>query len=177
MNQQSRRPRRSLAAVRGTGRLAPFLLVAALCGCQRPAAPSPTAIPSPTPPALRTPSPTVFDALSAVDSEVRIYLLMVRPVTTDYAILYAREQPLSVLRALVEELELIQPPPDMVEAHALLKEGYQLLVEGGSLLSTQPRAETRSEAIFIQDWGVRQLREHRQVVDAYLDQIAGTEQP
>jgi hypothetical protein len=174
MSQQGRRPRRSVATIRATNRLV-LLLAAALWGCQQPAAPSPTAPASPTAVPLRTPTPTVFDALSMVDSEVRIYLLMVHPVTTDSAILYAREQPVSVLQALVQELGLIEPPPDMVQAHALLKDGYQLLVEGGSVLATEPRAQTRAEAIFIQDWGVRQLWEHRRLVDAYLEQIAAEE--
>lgn len=128
--------------------------------------------PTPTPTPLLTPTPTVVDPLSLVSLEVRIYLLMVRPVTTDYAILEARYQPSSVMQALVEELDMVDPPPDMIEAHALLREGYQLLAEGTALLETDPGPELRSEAIFIQDWGVRQLWEHRRMVAEYLQQAA-----
>lgn len=177
MNGQGRRPGRPIVAARPVSRLAILLLAAVLCGCQEPATPSPTAPPSPTPAAWHTPAPATVEALIGIDSEVRVYLLMIRPVTSDYAILYAREQPVGVLQALVQDLELIQPPPDMVEAHALLKEGYQLLVEGGTLLATYPRPATRSEAIFIQDWGVRQLREHRRVVASYLEQSQAAQQP
>lgn len=126
--------------------------------------------PTPTPTPLPSPTPTPVDPLSLVSREVRAYLLLVQPVTTDYAILKAREQPAAVLEALVEELERADPPPDMVEAHALLEEGYQLLAEGTAILETHPRALLRSEAIFKQDWGVRQLWEFRRLVAKYLQQ-------
>jgi len=177
MHPRSRRAPLSIVTGRAVGRLVILLLASALLGCQEPVRPSPTAPPSPTPAAWHTPSPTATDTLSGIGSDVRIYLLMIRPVTTDYAILYAREQPVGLLQALVQDLELIDPPPDMVEAHALLIEGYQLLVEGGSLLATHPRPATRSEAIFIQDWGVRQLWEHRRLVESYLEQSQAAQEP
>ena len=92
---------------------------------------------------------------------------MVRPVTTDLAILNARGQPVSVLEALVQELDLIDPPPEMAEAHRPLKEGH-LLAEGIAMLRTKASPDLRSEAIFMQDWGVRQLWEHRRLVAEYL---------
>ncbi|MDH7485225.1 MAG: hypothetical protein QHJ81_02995 [Anaerolineae bacterium] len=144
-----------------------LLVGALLTGCIRQPTPTPTPLPSPTP------TPAETDPLSRVNLEVRVYLLMVRPVTTDYAILYARQQPASVLQDLVKELELIEPPADMAEAHALLKEGYQWLAEGTAILETHPKPVLRSEAIFMQDWGVRQLWEHRRVVAEYLAQAAG----
>lgn len=143
-----------------------LLVVMVIVGCAAQPTPTPTPLPSPTP------TPAETDLLSRVNLEVRIYLLMVRPVTTDYAILYARQQPASVLQDLVKELELIEPPADMAEAHALLKEGYRLLAEGTAILETHPKPVLRSEAIFMQDWGVRQLWEHRRAVAEYLAQAA-----
>ena len=129
--------------------------------------------PMPTPTPLPSPTPTVAAPLAPVNAEVNVYLLLVRPVTTDFAILEARNQPASVLEDLVKELDMIEPPADMAEAHALLKEGYQLLAEGTALLETHPQPVLRSEAIFMQDWGVRQLWEHRRLVAEYLAQAAG----
>jgi len=140
-----------------------FLAALTITGCEPWSAPTPTPLPTST--------PTPIDPLSLVSPEVRGYLLLVRPVTTDYAILHAREQPASVLEALVEELKLADPPQDMAEAHAFLEEGYRLLAEGTAILETGPKPELRSEAIFIQDWGVRQLWEHRRVVVEYLAQV------
>ncbi len=142
-----------------------LLAVVMVAGC----APQPT--PTPTP--LPSPTPTVAAPLPAVNAEGNVYLLLVRPVTTDFAILEARNQPASVLEDLVKELDMIEPPADMAEAHALLKEGYQLLAEGTALLETHPQPVLRSEAIFMQDWGVRQLWEHRRLVAEYLAQAAG----
>lgn len=136
------RDKRSAALARAQLRLILALLVGVVvAGCQ----------PQPTP------TPTPAGPLSLVNSEVRVYLLMVRPATTDLAILNARGQPVSVLEALVEELDLIDPPPEMAEAHRLLEEGYQLLAEGTAMLGTKASPDLRSEAIFMQDWGVRQL--------------------
>lgn len=140
-----------------------ILLALTLAGCEPWLAPTPTPLPTPT--------PTPVDPLSLVSPEVRGYLLLVRPITTDYAILNARDQPASVLEALVEEIQLADPPQEMAEAHALLEEGYRLLAEGTAILETGPKPELRSEAIFIQDWGVRQLWEHRRVVAEYLAQV------
>ncbi len=139
-----------------------LLAVVVIAGC--------AAQPTPTPTPLPSPSPTAAAPLPAVNAEVNVYLLLVRPVTTDFAILYARDQPASVLEALVEELDMIDPPPEMAEAHRLLKEGYQLLAEGTAMLEDHPDPALRSEAIFMQDWGVRQLWEHRRLVAEYLAQ-------
>jgi len=147
------------------GRLLALLAVVVSAGCAAQPTPASTPLPSPT--------PTIVVPLPAVSAEVNVYLLLVRPVTTDYAILYARDQPASVLQALVGELELVEPPPEMAEAHALLKEGYRLLAEGTAILETHPQPVLRSEAIFTQDWGVRQLWEHRRVVAEYLRQAMG----
>jgi len=140
----------------------PLALLAAvvIAGC----AAQPTVTPTPLP----SPSPTAAAPLPALNVEVNVYLLLARPVTTDFAILYARDQPTSVLERLVKELDMIEPPPDMAEAHALLKEGYQLLAEGTAMLGTKVSPDLRSEAIFMQDWGVRQLWEHRRLVAEYL---------
>ena len=151
--------------------LACFWLILALfvglvmVGCKPQSAPTPTPLPSPR--------PTPADPLSLVSPEVRAYLLLVRPVTTDYAIFEARNQPAAMLEALVEDLKLADPPPDMAEAHALLEEGYQLLAEGMAILEEHPDPALRAEAIFMQEGGVRQLWEHRRLVAEYLLQAAG----
>lgn len=161
-----KRDRRGAAFV-----LARFWLILALlvglmiAGCKPRPTPTPTPLPSPT--------PTPVDPLSLISPEVQGYLLLVRPVTTNYAILTARDQPAAVLEALVEELETAEPPQDMAEAHALLKEGYQLLAEGTAILETKPKPVLRAEAIFMQDWGIRQLWEHRRLVAEYLLQAMG----
>jgi len=123
-------------------------VAAALAAC------SPQPAPSPMPTAL--PSPTPADAVSRASPDVRSYLLLVRPVTSDAAIVNARLQPSQTLQALVRELDLVEPPPEMAAAHALLLEGYQLLAEGTALLETRPEPRLRAEAIFTQDWGQRQ---------------------
>lgn len=61
-----------------------LLAVVVIAGCAAQPTVTPTPLPSPTP----TPAPP--GPLSLVNSEVRVYLLMVRPVTTDLAILNAR---------------------------------------------------------------------------------------
>jgi hypothetical protein len=135
--------------------------------------------PSPTPTPL--PSPTSVAPSSAAERgaspEVQAYLLLVRPVTSDAAIVNARWQRSEVLRALLEELEEVEPPPEMAAAHALLQEGYQLLTEGTAILETHPDAELRAEAIFTQGWGQRQLWEHRRLVTQFLEQIEQEQAP
>jgi hypothetical protein len=117
------------------------------------------------------------DAWAGVSPEVRGYLLIVRPVTSDAAIVNARWQTSEVLQALVQEMDLVEPPPEMDAAHALLLEGYQLLAEGTALLETHPDPQLRSEAIFMQDWGQRQLWEHRRAVTEFLGQIEQEQAP
>ena len=140
-----------------------LLLGATVSGCRLHPLTTVTPLPSPT--------PTIVAPSSRETLDVETYLLIVRPVTSDFAILNARDQPSQVLEALVEELELIEPPPEMAEAHALLKEGYQLLAEGTALLETQPDSALRSEAVFNQDWGLRQLWEHRRRVTEVLTEM------
>lgn len=133
----------------------------AITGCFRPAPPTATPPPTSTP--------------SSVSAEVNIYLMMVAPVTSATAILYAQDQPVSVLQELVAELQLIDPPAEMTEAHQLLQEGYGLILEGALLMDPRPDPELRAEAHFIQDWGVRQLWEHRRVVAEFKAQAEADE--
>jgi hypothetical protein len=117
------------------------------------------------------------DPLNLAGPDVRAYLALVRPVTSDHAIVSARQQPSTVLLALRDDLDLVDPPPEMAAAHDLLREGYQLLAEGTALLETSPDPALRAEAIFTQDWGVRQLWEHRRLVAEFLAPIDGQQAP
>jgi len=76
-------------------------------------------------------------------------------------------------RALTQTYSLltgIAPPPEMVEAHAELIEGYKIIF-GGQKLLLQGHADgvVRAEAEFMEAWGLARVREHYRLIREYRE--------
>lgn len=133
--------------------IGPLCLLVLILGC---AAPSPTPTPTPTP------------ELFFLSEEVRLYLIQIRPYASSQAIVLALDMSAASLREVLIRIEAIVPPADLEEAHVKLVRGYQFLLEGRAILETHPRPELRSEGFFLQDWGLKNLRECQEMVLSYV---------
>lgn len=110
--------------------------------------------------------------------EVRVYLSEVRPYTTPEHIVYAPQMSAEDLNSIVETLETLEPPGELEPAHETLLKGYRAIAEGRriraeNLADNVLQAEARSLA----DFGQVLLREHVQIVSAYVSSLQPTPVP
>jgi len=96
------------------------------------------------------------------------YLAQVAPYNSTQAILESVMHSARYLEGVVSTVESLEPPPDLAEAHALLVEGYQFILDGRRVLDTHPRGEELAEGTFMMDWGISRLWEHQRLVMEYL---------
>lgn len=143
--------------------MALMVVLPALAACKPTPSPMPTPFPTPT----ATPTPAEPDRIQ-LSPDVQIYLERMWPVASNVAIFTAQHKSSTELLIIVAEVKGVVPPQELEEAHAILVEGYELLAEGRIILEGAPRPELRSEAFFMQDWGIRQLREYRRLVAEYI---------
>jgi poly-gamma-glutamate capsule biosynthesis protein CapA/YwtB (metallophosphatase superfamily) len=141
-----------------------------LCpGCRPVPTPTPTATiaPSPTPP----PSPTAETPLSFLDPEVRLYLDETEPFASTIALVQAMSLSVGQLDEVLNQLREIIPPPDLAEAHEQLIAAYDYLRQGMAILSSSPPPDNvlRAEGYFLQDWGLKCLRDHQEMVYQYIE--------
>jgi len=100
--------------------------------------------------------------------EVNVYLARIAPYNSTQAILESPMHSAPYLQEVVSILESLDPPPDLVEVHALLVEGYRFILDGRRVLDTHPRGEELAEGNFMMDWGFSRLREHQRLLMEYL---------
>ncbi|MFQ5812982.1 MAG: CapA family protein [Anaerolineae bacterium] len=132
--------------------------------------PAPTATPSPSP-SPPPASPTPEAPLSFLEPEVRLYLTQIEPFASANALMKAGYLSVEQLDEVLSQLEGIVPPPDLAEAHEKLAAGYDFLRQGMVILSAFPTPDNvlRAEGYFQQDWGMKCLREHQEMVFSYVE--------
>lgn len=100
--------------------------------------------------------------------EVNAYLARIAPYTSTQAILESVQHSAPYLERVLSDIESLEPPPELAEAHALLVEGYSFILDGRRVFDTHPRGEERAEGAFMLDWGISRLWEHQRLVMEYL---------
>jgi hypothetical protein len=111
------------------------------------------------------------DPLSSLDPEVRLYLIRTEPFVSDSALVEAPYLSVEQLDVVLSQLEVIVPPADLAETHEKLIAGYDFLRQGMVILSAHPTPDgvLRAEGYFLQDWGMKTLREYREMVFNYVE--------
>jgi len=164
------------------------LLAAAGCAGTQAQLPAPTQAP-PTLAPLSAPTDTpvlegLFEEALAPDEwglvpiDVRAYLVAVEPYTSPLYILYTSQMSPEGLDATVATLEALDVPPEMQAAHETLLKGFRTVADGRHLArehigDNELQAEARSQT----DFGQLLLREHVQIVSAYLASLRATPVP
>jgi poly-gamma-glutamate synthesis protein (capsule biosynthesis protein) len=109
--------------------------------------------------------------LAFLEPEVRLYLTQTEPYASVVALEQATYLSVGQLDVVLSRLKGIVPPTDLAEAHEKLLAAYDYLRQGMVILSASPAPDNiqRAEGYFLQDWGIKHLREHQEMVFSYVE--------